>query len=576
MISLLRTYLPRLYPLLVGVVAFQTGQAVFMLYLPRITADIIDKGVIVGDTGYIWSAGAWMLAVTLAQMACMIAGVYFGARTAMALGRHIRRDLFHRVTAFSAREVNQLGAPTLITRITNDVQQIQMMMVMLTTMAVTAPLMAGFGIVMAIREDAGLSWVLIIAVPMFGIPLGLILSRIRPVFTDMANQIDDVNGVLREQITGLRVVRAFVREPVERARFATANDRLTMTTIRQGRLMAVLFPITLLVQNAASIAVVWFGAARIESGATTVGALFAFLGYIVLVLMAVMMGAFAFVMIPRAAVSGGRIKQVLDTEPSVATPAAPVTDVPMTGSVELRAVAFGYPGAEEPVITDISVVAPPGHTTAIIGSTGAGKTTLLNLIPRLVDVTAGTVLVDGVDVRDLALDALWQRIGLVPQKPFLFSGTVAENLSHGKPDATTGEMWEALHVAQAADFVSAMPGGLHAPITQGGSNVSGGQRQRLAIARAIIRKPAVYLFDDAFSSLDLATDARLRAALVPYTANSTVLIVAQRVSTIIDADQILVLEGGRNVGLGTHRDLLDTCSTYAEIVDSQMSAEEAA
>jgi ATP-binding cassette, subfamily B, multidrug efflux pump len=575
MIRLLRLYLPRVRPLLLAVLVFQAGQAVFMLYLPRVTARMIDQGVVPGDRGAIWSTGALMLGVTLGQAACLVCGVYFAARASMNVGREIRRDLFHQVTGFSAQEVGRFGPPTLITRITNDVQQVQIMVQMACMTAVMAPITMVFGTFMALREDVGLSAVLLVAMPVLALVVAGLMSKLHPAFTTMQDRIDDVNTVLREQITGLRVVRAFVREPSERARFEEANAGLTGTALRTGHLMAVMFPLILTVQNGASVAVIWFGAQRIESGATSIGSLVAFLGYIVLVLMSVMMASFMFVMLPRAAVSGQRIIEALDAESTVVAPAAPVTGVDRTGSLELRGVTFGYPGAEEPVVKGISFAAQRGRTTAIIGSTGSGKTTLLNLVPRLYDVTGGAVLVDGVDVRELGLDDLWSRIGLVPQKPFLFSGTVADNLRYGKGDATEEEMWEALTVAQAAGFVAEMPGGLEASISQGGTNVSGGQRQRLAIARALIRRPDIYLFDDSFSALDLATDARLRAALVPHTAGATFVIVAQRVSTIIDADQILVIEGGEVVGVGTHDELLDTCETYAEIVESQRSVEEA-
>jgi ATP-binding cassette subfamily B protein len=562
--------------LLWRVVAFQTAQSVLMLYLPRISADIIDKGVLRGDSGYVWTKGALMLAIAAAQGLCMVVAVYYGAKASMAVGRHLRRDLFHTVTAFSAREVGGFGAPTLITRVTNDVQQIQMMVLMACTMAIAAPVGAGFSAVMAVREDAQLSWVLVAVLPISVLFTGIILRRTMPVFSAMQDQVDEVNQLLREQITGMRVVRAFVREPVETRRFGEANTKLTATALTTGRLMAFLFPMVMLIQNAAAVAVLWFGASRIDSGSMSVGSLFAFFGYVFQALMAGMTGMFMFAMLPRAAVSGRRIQEVLDTEASVASPAAPVTHLRRSGSLELRRVTFGYPGAAQPVISDISLVAERGMTTAVIGATGAGKTTLVSLVPRLLDVTGGAVLVDGVDVRELELQALWRRVGLVPQKPYLFSGTVATNLQYGKHDATETEMWEALTIAQAADFVAAMPHGLEAEISQGGTNVSGGQRQRLAIARALIRRPEIYLFDDSFSALDLATDARLRAALVPHTADATVVIVAQRVSTIVDADQILVIENGRGVGLGRHDELLDTCPTYAEIVDSQLSPREVA
>jgi ATP-binding cassette, subfamily B, multidrug efflux pump len=574
-IRLLRTYLPRVRPLLVAVLVFQAGQALFNLLLPRVTARLIDQGVVPGDRGAIWSTGGLMLGVTLAQAACLVCGVYFAARASMSVGREIRKDLFHQVTGFSAQEVGRFGPPTLITRITNDVQQVQIMVQMACMTAVMAPITIVFGVAMALREDVGLSAVLLVAMPILALVVAGLMSKLHPAFTAMQDRIDDVNTVLREQITGLRVVRAFVREPSERERFGEANAGLTGTALRTGRLMAVMFPLILTVQNGASVAVIWFGAARVDSGETSIGSLVAFLGYIVLVLMSVMMASFMFIMLPRAAVSGQRIMEALSTDSTVVAPTSPVVGVERTGSLELRGVVFGYPGAEEPVVKEVSLTAVRGTTTAIIGSTGSGKTTLLNLVPRLYDVTGGSVLVDGVDVREFGLDDLWSRIGLVPQKPFLFSGTVADNMRYGKGDASEQEMWEALTVAQAADFVAAMPGGLEADISQGGTNVSGGQRQRLAIARALIRKPDIFLFDDSFSALDLATDARLRAALVPFTSGATFVIVAQRVSTIIDADQIIVLEGGEVVGLGTHEHLLDTCETYVEIVESQRSVEEA-
>ncbi|HEY2330631.1 MAG TPA: ABC transporter ATP-binding protein [Acidimicrobiales bacterium] len=576
MIRLLKLFLPRVRTLLIGVVVFQGAQAIFTLYLPHISARIIDEGVLPGDTGKIWSIGALMLVVTLFQMVAMVFGVYYASKASMAVGRDVRHDLFGKVTSFSTKEVGQFGAPTLITRITNDVQQVQMMVLMTCTAAVMAPVTAVFGTFMAVRENAQLSLVLIVAIPVLAVVVGSIMVRTTPVFTAMQDRIDDVNQVLREQITGMRVVRAFVREPAERRRFATSNEELTETAVTTGRMLAMMFPLVMLVQNFASVAVLWFGAGLVNSGEMSVGSLVAFLGYVVQVLLAVMMASFMFVMLPRAAVSGRRIMEALDSETSVTASAEPVTEIRVAGSLELRDVTFGYPGAQAPVLSEVSLVASPGQTTAIIGSTGAGKTTLLNLVPRLFDVTGGAVLVDGVDVRELESETLWSRIGLVPQKPFLFSGTVASNLLYGKGDATEQDMWAALTVAQAMDFVAAMPGGLEARIAQGGTNVSGGQRQRLAIARALIRRPEIYLFDDSFSALDLATDARLRAALGPWTASSTVLIVAQRVSTIIDADQILVLEDGRRVGLGSHHELLETCPTYLEIVESQMSAEEAA
>jgi ATP-binding cassette subfamily B protein len=576
LIRLLRTYLRPYKRQLIIVMILQTAQTFAALYLPSLNADIIDKGVVRGDTGYIWSTGAVMLLITLVQVVCAATAVFFGAKAAMGFGRDVRSGIFHQVSDFSAREMGQFGAPSLITRITNDVQQVQMLVLMTCTLLVAAPITAIGGIVMAIREDGGLAWILAVSVPVLVVCILLVVSRMVPQFRKMQERIDTVNRVLREQITGIRVVRAFVREPAEAERFSDVNAELTATALRAGRLQAFFFPIVLLVLNSSSVAVLWFGASRIDKGEMQIGALIAFLSYLAQIIMAVMMATFMMILVPRAAVCAERIVEVLDTPSSVVRAGDPVTEVHTTGRLELRNVGFHYPGAEAPVLTDISLLAEPGQVTAIIGSTGSGKTTLLSLVPRLFDATSGSVLVDGVDVRDLDPDTLWGRIGLVPQKPYLFSGTVASNLRFADPDASDEALWEALEIAQATDFVRAMPGGLQATIAQGGSNVSGGQRQRLAIARALVRRPEIYLFDDSFSALDLATDARLRAALVPHTADATVLIVAQRVSTIIHADQILVLEDGETVGLGTHTELLETCETYREIVESQMTAEEAA
>ena len=573
---LLRSYLRPYRRLLVAVVLLQGVQALALLYLPTLNADIIDRGVLAGDDGYIRRIGLVMLGVTLVQVVFAVAAVYCGSRVAMSLGRDVRSELFHRVTDFSSREVGVFGAPSLITRITNDVQQVQMLVVMACTLAVAAPITVVGGVVLALQQDMGLSWLLVLSLPALALSVGMVVRRMVPVFRRMQERIDNANGVLREQITGVRVVRAFVREPEEVDRFGAVNDDLTATSLEAGRLMALMFPTLLLIINASSVGVIWFGAERIDSGAMTVGSLVAFLTYFTLILMNVMMGMFVAMMAPRAAVCAERIVEVLDTDSTVVAPLSPVAVDGPVGSLELRDVGFHYPGADTPVLDGISFRSLAGQTTAVVGSTGAGKTTLVNLVARLVDVTSGAVLIDGVDVRELEPDALWDRIGLVPQKPYLFSGTVATNLRYGKPDATDDELWEALRVAQAEDFVSAMPGGLDALIQQGGTNVSGGQRQRLAIARALVKKPEVYLFDDSFSALDTATDARLRAALAPTIAGSTVLIVAQRVSTIATADQILVLEDGRAVGLGTHDDLLATCPTYAEIVESQVNAREAA
>ena len=573
---LLRRYLDPYRGVLVVVVALQLVQTIAALYLPSLNADIIDKGVARRDTSFIWSHGGLMLFVTLIQVMFAIGAVYFGSKAAQGFGRDLRGALFHRVTDYSAREVGVFGAPSLITRITNDVQQVQILVQMTCTLLIAAPITIIGGVIMAIREDVGLSMILTVSVPLLVICVGLVIARMVPTFRVMQERIDGINGVLREQITGIRVVRAFVREPDEAKRFSRVNDDLTETSLRSGRLMAFMFPTVTVILNGSSVAALWIGANRINSGATSIGALIAFLSYLAQILMSVMMASFIAAMIPRAGVCAERIIEVLDTESSVRPAGDPIHAVEGHGSLELRNVGFHYPGAEAAVLEGVSFTSLAGQTTAIIGSTGSGKTTLLNLIPRLADVTSGVILVDGVDIREVAPEVLWDRIGLVPQRPYLFSGTVASNLRYGKPDATEDEMWEALTVAQAADFVQAMTDGLDARIAQGGTNVSGGQRQRLAIARALIRKPEIYLFDDSFSALDLATDARLRAALVPYTRDATMIIVAQRVSTIAGADQILVLEDGEPVGLGTHEHLVETCPTYAEIVASQITENPAA
>jgi ATP-binding cassette subfamily B multidrug efflux pump len=576
LIDLLRINLHPYRRQLWAVVIFQLLGTLAALYLPSLNADIIDNGVATGDTDYILSTGGRMLVVTLVQIVCTIAGVYYGARAAMAFGRDVRAAVFHRVGTFSAREVGQFGAPSLITRNTNDVQQVQMLVMLATTLLVAAPIMCVGGVIMAQRQDLELSWLVLVCVPVLIAGMLVIVRKMVPQFRAMQTRIDDVNRVLREQITGIRVVRAFVRERFETRRFADANAALTDTALSVGRLMALMFPYVMLVLNVSSVAVLWFGGHRVDGAEMQVGALTAFLTYLMQILMSVMMATFMVVMVPRAAVSAERITEVLDTETSVVPPAAPVDELPRPVRLEMRAAGFTYPGAEAPVLREITFRTEPGKTTAIIGSTGAGKTTLVNLVPRLMDATAGAVLVGGVDVRDISPDVLRQRIGLVPQKAFLFSGTVASNLRYGKPDASDDELWQALEIAQARDFVEAMPAGLDAPIAQGGTNVSGGQRQRLSIARALVRRPDIYLFDDSFSALDLVTDARLRAALRPYTREASVVIVAQRVSTVSAADQIVVLEDGAIVGLGRHDDLITTCPTYAEIVESQLAAEEAA
>ncbi|MCC5951396.1 MAG: ABC transporter ATP-binding protein [Acidimicrobiia bacterium] len=570
LLHLLRTQLRPARGLLVAVLVLQTAQAMATLTLPSLAAEVIDRGVIAGDQGVIWSMGSVMLVVAFAGVVANIAAVWFGARVAMGLGRDTRSALFGRISGFSAREIDELGAPSLITRTTNDVQQVQMFVFMSATLLIAAPITGIGGVIMAVRQDAGLSWVLAIAVPVLAGAVGVVVVLMVPQFRRMQERIDAVNAVLREQLTGIRVVRAFVREPAERARFDRVNDDLTDTALRAGHLQAFLFPIVMAVLQLSSVVVIWFGAGRIDAGELQVGALIAFLTYLVQILIAVMMATFMAVMAPRASVAAERIGEVLATESSVVRAAEPITELDERLGVELRQVSFRYPRAEEPVVCDVDLVARPGTTTAIIGSTGSGKTTLVQLIPRLYDATGGSVTVGGVDVADLEPEVLWGHIGYVPQKPFLFTGTVRSNLAFGAPDATEGDLWEALEVAQAADFVAAMPEGLDAPIRQGGTNVSGGQRQRLAIARAIVRRPPVLIFDDSFSALDVTTDARLRAALANHITDAAVVVVAQRVSSIMAADQILVLEEGRTVGLGTHGELLETCPTYAEIVDSQL------
>ena len=576
LVRLLREYLRPYRRWLTAVVGLQLLGTIAALYLPSLNADIIDNGVARGDSGYILRIGGWMLGVTLVQIACSVAAVFFGARASMSVGRDLRRDVFRRVTSFSAREVAHFGAPSLITRTTNDVQQVQMLVVMTCSMMIAAPIMCVGGVFMAIHQDVGLSWLVAVSVPLLAVLITLIARKMVPQFRRMQERVDGVNRVLREQITGVRVVRAFVREPVETKRFAEANTELTDTALRAGRLMALMFPTVMLVLNVSSVAVLWFGASRIDSGQMQVGALTAFLNYLAQILMSVMMATFMVMMIPRAAVCADRIAEVLDTDSSVVPHAEPVREVVAHAQVEFRAVSFAYPGAAAPVLRNISFVAQPGRTTAIIGSTGAGKSTLLSLIPRLMDCTSGTVLVDGVDVRELDPDVLWSVLGYVPQRSYLFSGTVASTLRRSNAGATDEEVWAALEIAQAREFVERLPDGLAAPVAQGGTNFSGGQRQRLAIARAILRRPEIYLFDDAFSALDPGTDARLRAALRPVTRDAAVIVVAQRVSTIIDADQILVLDGGEMVGAGTHDELVETCPAYAEIVASQLTAEDAA
>lgn len=576
LIRILRDYLRPYYGPLAFVVLLQLAANAAALYLPTMNARIVDDGIATGDTGLILQLGALMLGVTVVQMAAQIGAVWFGARSAMAFGRDLRTAIFDRTLSFSAREVAKFGAPSLITRTTNDVQQIQQLVMMTAFMIVAAPIMMVGGVIMALREDPGLTWTIAVAVVIMGILIGAIVSQMMPLFATQQVRIDTINRVLREQISGLRVVRAFTAEPRETERFAVANAELTDTATRVGRRMMTLFPAVFFVMNVSTIGVTWFGAFRVAEGYMQTGQLLAFIQYLMTILMSVMMATMMLMIAPRAVVSARRIGEVLDTDSSVVPPSQPVRAVDAHGRIELRDVEFKYPGAEQPVLSDINLHVRPGQTTAIIGSTGAGKTTLISLIPRLFDATGGQVEVDGVDVRDLDPDLLWSRIGLVPQKPYLFTGTVASNLRYGKPDASDDELWAALETAQAADFVRAMPEQLDAPIAQGGTNVSGGQRQRLSIARALVKKPDLYVFDDSFSALDVVTDARLRAALARETAEAGVLIVAQRVSTIREADTIVVLDDGRIVGEGTHDELLAGCPTYAEIVASQFKAEEAA
>ncbi|MDQ6742375.1 MAG: ABC transporter ATP-binding protein/permease [Candidatus Dormibacteraeota bacterium] len=576
LIRLLRTYLRPYRAAIAVVVILQLVQTIATLYLPTLNADLIDNGVVKGDAAYILRIGALMVAITLVQVVCTIVAVYFGARTAMAFGRDVRAAVFDRVQSFSAREVGQFGVPSLITRNTNDVQQVQLLAMMTFTLMVSAPIMCVGGIFMALRQNVPLSSLLLVIVPLLAVIVFLIISRMRPLFRLMQGRIDRINQVLREQITGVRVIRAFVRDASERERFSMANSDLYDVQLGVGRLMALMFPLVLLVVNVSSVAVLWFGGHLIDSGSMQIGSLTAFLSYLVQILMAVMMATFMFVMVPRAEVSSDRLQEVLETDSSVVPPAEPVEITAVHGHLELRNVEFRYPGAEAAVLHGVDLVARPGEVTAVIGSTGSGKTTLLNLVPRLFDATGGSVLVDGVDVRRFDPSLLARVIGLVPQKAYLFAGTVASNLRYGKGDATDEELWHALETAQAREFVEAMPDGLEAKIAQGGTNVSGGQRQRLAIARALVHRPEIYLFDDSFSALDYSTDAALREALARETTEGTVVIVAQRVSTIRNADRIVVLEAGRVVGVGTHRELMESNQTYREIVLSQLTEQEAA
>ena len=565
-----------------AVLVLQLAATLATLYLPSLNADIIDYGIARGDTGYIWSVGGLMLLVAMAQVVTAIAAVWFGARLSMALGRDLRQAVYQRVDHFSAEEMGRFGAPTLITSGTNDVQQVQMVVLMALNFMVMVPIMSIGGIVMAIQEDPGLSWLVWVSVPILLVIVGVLVSRLMPLFERMQTNIDDINAVTREQIIGIRVVRAFVREQYETDRFHDANAALTRTSVSIGRIFVLMGPVITLVLHLATAAVLWFGALRVDADLVQVGALTAFMQYLLQILMAVMMGTFMFMMFPRAIISGRRIGEVLTTVGSVEEPEVAETPRDRSGTVEFRNVSFAYPGADAPILDDVSFTAPAGKTTAIIGSTGSGKTTLVNLIPRLYDATAGDVLLDGVPVTQLPRAEITGALGLVPQKPYLFSGTIADNLRFGDPEATDEELWAALATAQATDFVTARTtgegeaarSGLESSVSQGGTNVSGGQRQRLCIARALVARPRVYLFDDSFSALDVTTDANLRAALAASTDGATTIMVAQRVSSITDADQILVLEEGRIVDRGTHDELLETSQTYRDIVDSQIREDE--
>ncbi|MGO4249309.1 ABC transporter ATP-binding protein [Paenarthrobacter sp. RAF54_2] len=576
LVTLIRRYSKPYLPQIVAVLIFQLASTIATLYLPSLNAKIIDEGVSRGDTDFIWRTGALMLAVALAQVLTAVAAVYFGARTAMAIGRDLRRSVYRQVSSFSAQDVNRFGAPTLITRGTNDVQQVQMLVLMGLNFMVSTPIMCVGGIIMALREDLSLSWLVWVSVPLLVAVVGYLVVRLMPLFRSMQTKIDAINGVLREQIIGIRVVRAFVREPYEAKRFGDANQDLTAVSVKIGNLFVLMFPAIGMILHLSTAAVLWFGGQRVDSGDMQVGSLTAFLQYLLQILMAVMMGTFMAMMIPRASVCADRIGEVLDVEPSIHNPTSPVVPAEKKGRVEFRDVTFKYPGAEAPVLSNISFTAEPGKTLAIIGSTGAGKTTLVSLLPRLYDVASGDVLLDGVPVTEMDASEITSRVSAVPQKPYLFSGTIEHNLRFGKPEATDEELWEALETAQAKGFVEEKSSGLNRRIAQGGTNVSGGQRQRLSIARALVTKPNVYLFDDSFSALDVATDARLRKALKAKTRDATVIIVAQRVSTIADADEILVLDNGRIVDRGTHDELLETSPTYQEIVESQLSVEEVA
>ncbi len=575
MIALFRQYLPPYRWSIVLVLLLLLVQAIANLYLPELNADIINNGVAKGDTDYILRTGAFMLVVTFALMIAAIIAVYFSAKVAMGFGRDLRSGIFRKVETFSQVEVNTFGAASLITRNTNDVQQNQQVVLMGLNMMISAPIMVVGGLIMALRQDVPLTGVLIVIIPIMVLLIGFVMTRAIPLFQAMQIKIDRINLLMRETLSGVRVIRAFVRTDHEEKRFDGASLDLMDTGLRVNRLFAITLPALMAIMNLSTVAVLWLGAFRVDSGAMPIGNLTAFMQYIIQILFAIMTAVIMFIMVPRAAVSAGRIREVLDTEPSIADPATPVSP-PRTGEIEFRDVTFGYPGAQEPVLHNISFHARPGETTAIVGSTGSGKSTLINLLPRFYDASEGQLLIDGEDVRALDRQDLWKRIGVIPQRAFLFGGTVASNLRYGDEAATDDDLWRALDIAQGREFVADMPEQLEAPITQGGTNVSGGQRQRLAIARALVKKPDIYVFDDSFSALDFRTDARLRAALARELGDATVIIVAQRVGTILHADRIVVLENGRVAGIGTHDELMKTCETYREIVLSQVTEEEAA
>jgi len=570
LIRLLRKYLRPYLREVSIVVVLVLIQAIGNLYLPNLNADIINNGVAKGDIDYIWRTGAVMLAIALVLGVISVGGVYWASLASQGMGRDLRGAVFSRVQRFSAREMNRIGTPSLITRNTNDVQQIQLFMQIALTMMVSAPITAVGGVIMALRADVQLSAVLIFAVPVLAAIFAFMFIKAVPLFRSVQGKIDRINQVLREQITGVRVIRAFVREDYESERFEAANYDLTATSLRVNRLFVIAFPAVLAVMNLTTVAILWFGGHLVDTGQLSIGNLTAFMQYALQILLSLMFAIALVVLVPRAEASAGRLQEVLETAPSIEDPTRPGQPAALTGEVEFNRVTFGYPGGEKPVLHEVDVKIRPGQTTAIIGGTGSGKTTLLNLIPRFFDVSEGGLLVDGIDVRERSLEDLWSRVGLVPQRAYLFSGTVASNLRFGKEDATDEELWHALEVAQARDFVEQMPGGLGAPIDQGGTNVSGGQRQRLAIARALVKRPSIYLFDDCFSALDAGTDARLRAALRADTRDATVIIVAQRVSTIMHADRIIVLDEGRVEGIGTHDELMVSSDAYREIVDSQL------